>query len=193
VKGLLIGGTSHCGKSTLAQKIGAAQGWRVVSTDQLARHPGRPWLGVPEPVMEFYETLSPQSIYWFLRVHHTNMWPLLQRVIADEQNASGGFVLEGSALRPEHVATLTQHGLLTVCLHAAPDFLRERIRRESGYDERDVRMKHLIDIFVERSLRDNEDLAAAAEAAGVWLIDVADPAALAQAELDIIERLGAAR
>ena len=40
---LLIGGTSHVGKSTLAQLLALKLGWNYRSTDKLARHPGRPW------------------------------------------------------------------------------------------------------------------------------------------------------
>lgn len=39
---LLIGGTSHTGKSTLAAAWAEAHGARVVHTDLLKRHPGRP-------------------------------------------------------------------------------------------------------------------------------------------------------
>ncbi len=40
--GILIGGTSHAGKSTLAQSLAAKLGWNYLSTDKLARHPGKP-------------------------------------------------------------------------------------------------------------------------------------------------------
>ncbi len=42
---ILIGGSSHAGKSTLGQAIAAKLGWSYRSTDKLARHPGRPWVG----------------------------------------------------------------------------------------------------------------------------------------------------
>lgn len=38
---ILIGGSSHVGKSTLAQYQAAKLGWNYRSTDKLARHPGR--------------------------------------------------------------------------------------------------------------------------------------------------------
>lgn len=186
-KGLLIGGSSHCGKSTLAQRIGDALGWRVHSTDKLGRHPGRPWPSIPAPVEEFYDRLTDESIYWFLRVHHTNFWPLLVHTIAKEKAAGGGFLLEGSALRPESVATLDDPDLVAVYLHAEPDFLRERIYRESGYANLDEYRRGLIDRFVTRSLRDNEELRDAAEAHAFRLIDVADAAGLDQATHDLID------
>ncbi len=41
---ILIGGSSHVDKSTLAQSLTAKLGWNYLSTDNLARHPGRPWV-----------------------------------------------------------------------------------------------------------------------------------------------------
>jgi 2-phosphoglycerate kinase len=175
VKGLLIGGTTHCGKSTLARRISEALNWRSLATDQLGRHPGRPWLDIPPPVVEFYEALSDDAISWFHRVHHDNLWPLLARTIADEASRPGGFVLEGSALRPEKVATLAQSDVIAICLYAPPDFLEDRVRRESGYFARDAAARRLIDKFLERSLRDNEDLADAARQYDIALYDVSKP------------------
>lgn len=40
---ILIGGSSHVGKSTFAQSLATHFGWSYCSTDKLARHPGRPW------------------------------------------------------------------------------------------------------------------------------------------------------
>jgi 2-phosphoglycerate kinase len=42
VRVLLIGGTSNVGKSTVAQAVAKKLGFEVLSTDKLARHPGRP-------------------------------------------------------------------------------------------------------------------------------------------------------
>jgi gluconate kinase len=188
-RGLVIGGSSHCGKSTLAHRLGEALDWRVKSTDALGRHPGRPWPSIPAPVEEFYETLSDDTIYWFLRVHHTNFWPLLARTIAEEKAAGGGFVLEGSALRPENLATLNDAELQAVCLYADAEFLAERMRRSSGYEQQDARQKHLIDKFITRSLRDSLELHEAAKAHGWLLVDVADAAGLERATEQLLAEL----
>lgn len=47
---LLIGGSSHVGKSTVAQSLASHLGWNYRSTDKLARHPGRPWQAKPKKV-----------------------------------------------------------------------------------------------------------------------------------------------
>src|SRR5215468_118437 len=58
---ILIGGTSHTGKSTVAKRIAERLGAICVSTDSLARHPGRPWPAareVPPHVVEHYLQLG---------------------------------------------------------------------------------------------------------------------------------------
>ncbi len=102
--GLLIFGSSHVGKTTLAERIGQATAWPVLSSDKMARHPGRPWPVVRAPVAEYYERLTDETIYWFLRTHYENMWPLIGRAIDAERQAGRHFVLEGSALRPDYLA-----------------------------------------------------------------------------------------
>ncbi len=42
MSGILIAGSSHVGKSTFAARLTKALGWSLISTDSLARHPGRP-------------------------------------------------------------------------------------------------------------------------------------------------------
>ena len=60
---MLIGGTSHAGKSSLAAELAARLGYEALSTDKLARHPGRPWrqgeAPVPPHVAEHYQHTNP--------------------------------------------------------------------------------------------------------------------------------------
>lgn len=172
-KGVLLLGTSHAGKSTSAAGLAAALDWRLISTDTLGRHPGRPWAGVPDPVIEFYLGLSDDAIHWFLRVHHQNMRPLIGDAIEKAKRA-GGFVLEGAALRPEHLDDWDLDGVRPLCLFADDAVLRDRIMAASGHEKRDDEMKRAIDKFIERSLRENRALVAAARERGIDLVDVTD-------------------
>ena len=190
--GLLIAGTSHCGKSTLAARVSKALGWRAVSTDALGRHPGRPWLNIPQAVCEFYDALSDESIYWFYRVHHDNMWPLMVQTIASEHGREGGLVLEGSALRPERIASLGRFEGMAICLTAPEDFLAMRIRSESGYAGRTDAERRHIDKFMVRSLRDNVDLVDAARRHDIAVLDVSDAGAYEAATANLVEQLGSA-
>ena len=64
---ILIGGTSHAGKSTLGLSLAEKLGWDYLATGSRARHPGRPWTNqngdtVKEHVAQHYRTLSAQSL-----------------------------------------------------------------------------------------------------------------------------------
>lgn len=175
---ILIAGSSHVGKTTLATRLASAMGCAVASTDRLARHPGRPWPTVPKPVADFYEDLSDETIYWFLRAHHENMWPALKRMVDDHVLAGDTLVLEGSALRPEYIAQLPHEDVTRICLCAPETFLRTRIHAESAYGEATDADRNLIDKFVERSVRDNAEMCEAAERHSVALIDVSQPGSI---------------
>lgn len=172
---VLITGTSHVGKTTLATRLADAFGCSAISTDRLARHPGRPWPDIPRPVIEYYERLSPDTIYWFLRAHHENMWPGLKRLIDDRRLTETVLVLEGSALRPEYVAPLLSETAVGVCLHAPDLFLRERMQAEAGYSKASLADRLVMDKFIERSLRDNAEMHDAAAHDGFALVDVSEP------------------
>ena len=64
---ILIGGSSNVGKSTIAQSMALKLGWSYLSTDSLARHPGRPWRvgqrAVPEHVVDHYRSLSVDELF----------------------------------------------------------------------------------------------------------------------------------
>lgn len=177
---VLVLGTSHVGKSTCAKALGGLLGCPVISTDSLGRHPGRPWTGVPEPVLEFYRGLSTEAIHWFLRVHHENLRPLIRAVI-DEARADGGFVLEGAALRPENLEGWGIAPTSAICLHATPDALRERILKNSDYSSLSEAVKTATDAFIARSLLENTTLLESAREKGIRLVDTteADPAGVA--------------
>ena len=188
--GILIAGTSHTGKSTLATALGAALGWPVLATDRIARHPGRPWPEVRPHVAEYFTRLTDPTIYQFLLDHHQNMWPGLERTIAGHRDAGRPFVFEGSALRPEYLAGLATADLALVCLHADPEVLTARIRDESGYAGRDPAARALIDTFTRRSLTDNARLVGAAQSAGQRCLDSADAPALAAFRAEMAARAG---
>lgn len=184
---VLITGTSHVGKTTFATRIAEAMGCTAISTDHLARHPGRPWPSIPKPVADFYEQLPADTIYWFLRVHHENMWPTLRRMIDDHVRVGGNLVLEGSALRPEYVAPLLSDEITGACLYAPDAFLRARMRTEAGYMEASDANRRILDKFIDRSLRDNDEMCSAARRHGLTLIDISEPQATEDLYQGLIE------
>ncbi|MCM5557569.1 AAA family ATPase [Pleomorphomonas sp. JP5] len=185
LQAILIGGTSHVGKSTLADRLAERLGWARLSTDGLGRHPGRPWQDAPAPVLEFYERLSPETIHWFLGVHHENMWRQLRPMIEAERAAGRPFVLEGAALRPAFVAPLLTTQVFGVLLHAPDAFLVERMRTAAAYETRGAAERVPIDAFIDRSLRENAALLAEAQEVGLRVVDASD----AQAVADLVDEL----
>ena len=175
---ILISGSSHVGKTTFAQRLAQKLGWESISTDSLARHPGRPWLSMSPHVKEYYSRLSGEAIYWLLLAHHENMWPMMRQRICAAQSARSPLVLEGSALRPEYIGPILSQQICGVFLHTNNDVLQERIRAEAGYRDADAASRRIIDRFIERSLRDNTEMHAAALTLGVKIADAADNAAM---------------
>jgi 2-phosphoglycerate kinase len=154
---LLIGGSSHAGKSTLAARLAEARGWACRSTDKLARHPGRPWRpageAVPPHVAEHFGRLSTDELIGSVMAHYRGaVWPLAEALIRDHAARGEGLVLEGSALWPQDVAELEFRGVSAVWLTAEPDLFRRRMLSESGYAQADAPGRRLIDAFLDRTL-----------------------------------------
>ena len=183
---VLIFGTSHVGKSTLAARIGGALGWPVVSTDKLGRHPGRPWPHVPPAVEEHYDKLSDMAILWFLRVHHGNMRAMLVRRIEDASAEGAGLVLEGSALRPDLVAEVAGPEVRALGLTASAAFVRDRIVAESAWARQGPAVQRRIDRFAVRSVTEGEAIAAEAGRLGLPMVDVSDGRALDAAFVEMV-------
>ena len=102
---ILIGGSSHAGKSTVSESLAAKLGWSHLSTDRLAAHPGRPWRRTPgEKVMDIvadhYLNLSVDELMEdVLRHYWANVWPKVVKIVASHVHdpSATGLVLEGSA------------------------------------------------------------------------------------------------
>ncbi|WFS03519.1 hypothetical protein [Rhizobium tumorigenes] len=186
--GVLISSSYNVGKTTFATRLAQQLGCSVISTDSLARHPGRPWPEVRPPVAEYYARLSPETIYWFLRVHHENMWPSIRQSIEAARRVQTPFVFEGSAIRPEYIAPLISGEVLGVFLYADNDFLRERMRSEAKYIQTDETRRSMIDKFIDRSLRDDSEMHVAATDHDVRVVDTSDGVAVATLFDELVER-----
>lgn len=158
---LLIGGTSHAGKSTLAACMARRRGWPCVSTDKLARHPGRPWAqapaSVPLHVVEHYQGLETDALIASVMAHYRAMQPTIRDLVARHAapESEQGLVLEGSAILPAEAAPLLGPQVRAVWLTAADELIARRMRRESGYADRDAPGRALIDKFLARTLSFN--------------------------------------
>lgn len=189
---ILIAGTSHVGKSTLAGLLSTMLGWQAISTDSLARHPGRPWPGIPAPVEEYYTALSAETIHWFLKVHHQNIWPLIRPMIDSSSHTGNPAIFEGAALRPEFISPLLGSTVAGLLLHAGNDFLLERMRSHARYEDATAGQRRIMDAFIERSLRENTEMLASAREHHLPIVDVTSPEALKTLVADLVARATAA-
>ena len=179
VKTILIGGSSHVGKSTIAASLAAKLGWTHVSTDSLARHPGRPWRSapdkVPDDVGEHYLCLSVEELIEdVLRHYRVNVWPKVESIIASHSGSRSpnGVVLEGSALWPEFTTSLDFDKIGAVWLTANAELFRQRIHANSKYTSKSIREQTMIDKFLERTIAYNTLMVEAVNRHGFTLLDV---------------------
>jgi 2-phosphoglycerate kinase len=157
---VLIGGTSNVGKSTVAQAVADRLGFECLSTDGLARHPGRPWRTpereVPAHVAEHYGSLTIDELITSVLDHYERQWPRVEGLIttyAAEGTTRAGLVLEGSALWPVSVAKLTVPHTAAVWLTADDAVLRARVYTAGRYEEATEQERQLMDMFLARSRR----------------------------------------
>ncbi|SER96595.1 hypothetical protein [Rhizobium sp. NFR03] len=184
-RGIFIAGSSHMGKSSLAKRLGKNTGWRVISTDDLGRHPGRPWPDVKPQVAEFYTSLSVETLHWFLKVHHENMWPRLLQIIEWQETVEEPFIMEGTALRPEYLSTLDTARYRTVFLYAPDAVLRRRVEDASDRRNATTQQQKIVDRFIERSILDNQNLEAGFTALGLTSTNTEDAATVDTLALEI--------
>ncbi|MBO9656902.1 MAG: hypothetical protein J7562_21430 [Agrobacterium tumefaciens] len=190
---ILIAGTSHVGKSTLADLLGERLRCEATSTDSLARHPGRPWPGIPAPVEEYYTRLSAETIHWFLKIHHQNIWPLIRTMIDSRSGTGNPAIFEGAALRPEFISPLLGCGAAGVFLHADNDFLLERMRSHARYEDATAGQRRIMDAFIERSLSENTEMLASAREHRIPIVDVSEADAFESLASDLVARAETSR
>ncbi|MGN9762953.1 AAA family ATPase [Streptomyces sp. SD31] len=188
VRVVLIGGTSHTGKSTAARAVARRLGFDCRSTDLLARHPGRPWRTPewepPPHVAEHYATLGVDELIRSVLDHYAHLWPRIEELVTDHATGHGpGLVLEGSALWPARVAGLATPHTRAVWLTADDTTLRERMRTSARYAQLADPERYLVDKFLARTERYQELMAQAVDRHDLMRIDTAGCSAAEVADL----------
>lgn len=157
---VLIGGTSNVGKSTVAQAVADRLGFACLSTDGLARHPGRPWRTpdreVPPHVAAHYGSLTVDEMITSVLDHYARLWPRIEELVAAHAGdgaAGPGLVLEGSALWPARVAELAVPRTGAVWLTADDAVVRARVHAAGCYGDATEGERHLMDRFLARTER----------------------------------------
>ncbi|MEO1764483.1 MAG: 2-phosphoglycerate kinase [Cyanobacteria bacterium J06629_18] len=172
---ILIGGTSHVGKSTFAQSLAEKLGWNCLSTDKLARHPGRPWIQanknfIPQHVVEHYQNLSPEELFVDVISHYEkNVLPQIEKIVRSDEC----FIIEGSALYPELVKNLvSEKDIRAIFLTGSDQLFRNRIYQESNFNNVGEEEKYLIEKFIQRTLLYNQRMMESVDNLGFTYIDV---------------------
>ncbi|MFI9829098.1 hypothetical protein ACIHIX_15535 [Streptomyces sp. NPDC051913] len=173
---LLIGGTSHTGKSTVARAAAERLGFTYRPTDLLARHPGRPWRTpdreVPPQVAEHYGTLGVDELIDSVLDHYARLWPRIEELITEHAVGTGpGLVLEGSALWPSRVAALDVPRVEAVWFTADEGVLADRMHAAARYGEASAEERYLVDRFVARARRFQHLVRESVDAAGLCRVD----------------------
>ncbi|VEP14513.1 2-phosphoglycerate kinase [Hyella patelloides LEGE 07179] len=180
-KVILIGGSSHAGKSTLSRSLAEKLGWSYLSTDSLARHPGRPWMNanakvIKEHVAEHYRTLSVDTLFLDVLSHYEkNVLPQVEAIVQTHASdlSTECFILEGSALWPRFVANLvSKNGVKAIWLTASDRLFRNRILSASNFDNVGEDEKYLIQKFLNRTLLYNKRMREEVERLGFVCVDV---------------------
>ncbi|MFJ3772820.1 hypothetical protein ACIPX0_14110 [Streptomyces sp. NPDC090075] len=160
LKVVLIGGTSHTGKSTVARALADRLGFGCRSTDGLARHPGRPWptpdWQVPPHVDEHYRSHTVDELIDSVLGHYERLWPRIEELVTAHARAepdTAGLVLEGSALWPASVVRLAVPHTAAVWLTADEGVLSARMHAGCDYDRMPARERPPVDRFLARTLR----------------------------------------
>jgi 2-phosphoglycerate kinase len=192
IRVVLIGGTSNVGKSTVAQEVAERFGFDCLSTDRLARHPGRPWRTdgdeVPSHVADHYRDLTVDELISSVLSHYQRLWPEIEELVtARVAGTHPGLVLEGSALWPERVAELRVPHTGAVWLTADAALIRARVLAAAGYDQVSESKRRLVDKFLDRANRYQALMTADIERLGLVRIHVTDERSVAGIADEILE------
>jgi hypothetical protein len=135
-------------------------GFECMSTDGLARHPGRPWRTpdweVPAHVAEHYGSLTVGELITSVLGHYDRLWPGIEELItahATEDRGGRGLVVEGSALWPVRVARLEVPRMAAVWLTLDDSVVRARVRAAGCYEAATGEEQVLMDKFLARTER----------------------------------------
>jgi len=170
VRAILIGGTSHVGKTTAAEGLAERLDWPLLSTDYIARHPGRPWrtdgTDVPGHVIKHFLELTVEELVTDVRRHYESVWPAARAEI----DASKGIVVEGSAVLPALAAQVVSDDVRGFYLTLDADAIAARILNASSADPKANLNTDAIAKFTLRSIRFNDLVSEEARSLGFPLV-----------------------
>jgi 2-phosphoglycerate kinase len=176
---VVIGGAPFSGKTTLAKRLAAQQGYALVAIDDLgtalralttaqshpALHPMAGW-----EYRAYYIAHTPATLIRHSMREHEALWPAIVAVIDAHLQWAGPMILEGWQLDPTRVASLT-HPQLRACWLLVDDAVLEaRLRADTAFYHGCADVERLIRHYLARSCWGNDRVRqAAVHEAGVVL------------------------
>jgi hypothetical protein len=175
---------------SLAQALAAKLGGEHVSTDSLARHPGRPWATssgpFPKHLRTHYLSLSVDELTTEQLRHYQRLWPRIEATAAD--TGARQLVLEGSGVLPQRAAALKSTA--AVWLTASADVLRDRIYSASRFDELAPEEKVIVGKFLGRTKRYDQIILSAVTSLGLTSIDTSTAPSTAELMEQCLQAVG---
>lgn len=153
-------------------------GGKLISTDKLAKHPGRPWKkdpnDIPPHVRQHYTSLSVEGMIQDVLLHYRNVWSMVELIIQDflKEERKKTLIIEGSALWPTFVNDLKVKDTLAVWLTAKKEVFRTRMYDSSQFERLAPPEQFLVNQFLARGLRFDELMMREIRRLGLTYIEV---------------------
>ena len=119
------------------------------------------------------------------------MWPLIKDIVAYHATdlSTDRLILEGSAILPELVVTLTLNNTVAIWLTASNELFEQRIYSTSQYETKSPREKKMIDKFLERTWLYNDRMVATVKRLGLVSMDVKNASSVNELTSTIIKAI----
>jgi len=158
-KVIFLGGAPMLGKTSIARIIACQLQYDCVSTDDIgaaiasvtesASHAAFHYMG-DRDFREYYVTSSKDDLIRDINNQHEALWPALLTLFRNHSTWGSAAIIEGWALRPDHVSRLS--GDIAGLFLLADDALIEERIRSSGFSDGASDEETMIQRYLERSL-----------------------------------------
>jgi 2-phosphoglycerate kinase len=178
---ILMGGAPFAGKTTLARRLAARQGYGLVAIDDLgtavralttpqfqpALHPMAGW-----DYRAYYIAHTPATLIHHSMQEHHALWPAIAAVIHAHLRWAGSVILEGWQLDPVRVASLAHPQLRAYWLLVDDVVLEARLRADTAFYQGCTDVERFIRHYLARSRWANDRVRRAAAHEASMVIQV---------------------
>ena len=173
-KVIYLGGAPMLGKTTTARMLACRLGYCSISTDDIGIAIGSVTRRESHPIdyREYYIVNSLQVLIRDINAEHERLWPALRAIIQKHEAWDYPLVIEGYALRPSYVHSLT--GDVFGVFLLADNVLIEKRVRSSNFSERASNVELMIERYCGRSLWYNAMLREEVARLGLKALDISE-------------------